>query len=75
MIRIDYGNDGQQIVFRWSCGVCSVDDQAILPSEGIDAVLRHLQRSHERNELTRFNTILTQGMSAATQIISEEASG
>ena len=72
MIRIDYGHDGRKIIFRWSCGVCSVDDQALAPDEGIDSIVKHLQRFHDREELARFGTILTKGMSVATEVISGE---
>jgi len=69
MIRIDYGiDDHRNIVFRWSCEVCNVDDQALEPDEGIDSVGFHLQRFHKHDELVRFGTILTKGMAASAKL-------
>jgi len=69
MIRIDFGaTDNGKIVFRWSCGVCNVDDQAFEPDEGIDTVVHHLEQYHGRDELVRFGTILTKGMAASAKL-------
>lgn len=70
MIRIDFGTDNRQgIVFRWSCSACNVDDQAIQPGEGVDSVVWHLRKYHDRDELVRLGTILTQGMAAAAKAV------
>ena len=69
MIHIEYGVDqDRKIIFKWSCSVCNVHDQALQPSEGIDSVVWHLQQYHGRNELVRFGTILTQGMSVSAKL-------
>ncbi|KKN13748.1 hypothetical protein LCGC14_1003310, partial [marine sediment metagenome] len=80
MIHIDYGfdephkkkhRDGTEsvrLVFRWSCDLCHVDDQALQPDEGIDAIVSHLSNFHERAELVRFGTILTKGMAASAKL-------
>lgn len=70
MIRIDYGTDDRHgIVFRWSCSECNVDDQAIQPGEGVDSVVWHLRKYHDREELVQLGTILTQGMAAAAKAV------
>lgn len=69
MIRIDYGLDkNKNLVFRWSCDLCEVDDQALEPDEGIDSVVFHLRQFHGHDELVRFGTILTKGMAASAKL-------
>lgn len=69
MIFIEYGFDRNTgTLFRWSCDLCDVDDQALEPDEGIDSIVEHLRRFHDREELVRFGTILTKGMASAAKL-------
>ena len=68
MIRIDFGESGGRMTFRWSCDTCRVDDQALQPDEGLDSIVWHLRHHHTGLELAAFAVRMSKGLEATAQI-------